>query len=533
MAYGGALTKLTEKEITLCVGLIFFGVLLRVASLDYLDASDNYNDVAYKNLYENGFSYYKYSNISTFLSMALVKTFGFSTAILKIPSIIYSALTMIGIYVGGRILNRATAVIALVLFAVSPWSIILSRVTRGYQFDCMIAALVLPFVLLSVQKTDTEALRWSALKLLVISVSIAVLATLNHRHQTLIVLLYTAAGCVSIACYWVADRRPKIVYILLLCAISVPIVVLLFYLFDYTNFQKGFVFNRYYADLFFKAYIKSPWQWFHGNDIKFGTKLLGIFFLLPAAAMMGPFRSRRRELTLLYLIFFGSVSFYCFKFVSHLHYQPSRYIYFLFPVYVTVFAASFYSLWTFLNPWRKFRVIALICIVLFFFNVRALAYAVHPRLGYRIEGITTLPIDNIGIGRFDLDEVVEFLRNELGWMPSETYVFGGRYCEYILLLDYPMDPDRYLLRTLSGDRYPYDVGKNMYVESTYFGYHGLELATSQHGAGYLVTQDEYIEDNEANRIQDLGSKKFDLYGKHFLFIKEIHGTRIYRWASGS
>ena len=54
------------------VGLILILILflgLRLYSMDYIDGSDNYNDVAVKGLYENGHSFYKYSVITTQLML--------------------------------------------------------------------------------------------------------------------------------------------------------------------------------------------------------------------------------------------------------------------------------------------------------------------------------------------------------------------------------------------------------------------------------------------------------------------------------
>ena len=42
---------------------------------------------------------------------------------------------------------------------------------------------------------------------------------------------------------------------------------------------------------------------------------------------------------------------------------------------------------------------------------------------------------------------------------DKIYVFGGRYGEFILLLDYKMDPDRYLLRDLKDEKIKYQLKK--------------------------------------------------------------------------
>lgn len=43
--------KIRYIEISLVILIILFSFFLRTASLNYLDGSDNYNDIAYKNMY--------------------------------------------------------------------------------------------------------------------------------------------------------------------------------------------------------------------------------------------------------------------------------------------------------------------------------------------------------------------------------------------------------------------------------------------------------------------------------------------------
>jgi len=166
-----------------------------------------------------------------------------------------------------------------------------------------------------------------------------------------------------------------------------------------------------------------------------------------------------------------------------------------------------------------------------FFNLNSFYYAVYPEIAYENNNISTLNVDNIGIGRFQMNDVCNFLKKELGWNSEKPYVFGGRYGEFILLLDYKMDTDRCLLRELRRRIHKYDVGKNMYVESSYFGYHELEYAINKHSAGHFVTGASSITDPEDNELIKLQDDNFSLYDSKFIFIKNINGYKIYSWES--
>jgi hypothetical protein len=161
-------------------------------------------------------------------------------------------------------------------------------------------------------------------------------------------------------------------------------------------------------------------------------------------------------------------------------------------------------------------------------NIKALSYAVYPKNAFKEENIGTLKIDNLGIGRFDLNDVVKYLKEEIGWSNNKVFVFGGRYGEFILLLDYKMDKNRCLKRD---NGVFYDTGENLYVESSYFNYHELEEAVKKNGTGFFVTQDKFITDEPDRKILELTDNDFKVYGTSFKFQKEINGHKIYQWTN--
>ena len=127
-----------------------------------------------------------------------------------------------------------------------------------------------------------------------------------------------------------------------------------------------------------------------------------------------------------------------------------------------------------------------------------------------------------------MDEVVRFLKEELNWSQDKTFVFGGKYSEFILLLDYRVNNERFLLAD-GWNRL--NVGENMFVEYSSSGIHELKDATLADDEGYLVIKYHpkiILESGNYLRIED---KNFEVYGKSFIFIKNINGFRIYKWTS--
>jgi hypothetical protein len=126
-----------------------------------------------------------------------------------------------------------------------------------------------------------------------------------------------------------------------------------------------------------------------------------------------------------------------------------------------------------------------------------------------------------------MNSVVDYLKDVTHWSSDQVYVFGGRYSEFILLLNYEMDPNRYLKRKKFQNKY--DVGKNMYVESAYFEYHELKDAINRDAGGYFISEDYYIFGPQKKEKIELEEKDF-FYGKtKFTFLKKINNFHIYCW----
>ncbi len=507
--------------------VLFLG--LRLYSLDYIDGSDNYNDVAIKALYENGHSFYNYSIITTQLMLLSVKMFGFNFPALKLPFIFYSLITIIFIYFISKFINKKVALLSMFLFAISPWSIILSKVTRDYAFDCMIGSIVLYLGICIYQKTKNKDIKknfYNLLYLFLLFVSVYVLSKLNIRPQMLLVLIFPFIIGIFIIYNLLKDylnRTLKPLKFLRASYFSILLFVMAvcFYFVKSSPFIKGYLFDRFYFDVFFNPLIGSPWQWFQDNVIS--ILLVFSFFLLPI--LFNFLNYKKKDLVnIFYSIFFFGISLYLFKFESYLKYNPTRYIYFLFPIYCILFSLSIFY---FIKNYKKMnfqKLLVILTLIILFFNFTSINYAINPIKAYEKDGISNLQIDNIGTGRFKMEAIISFIKKNDPNL-EEIYVISGRFDEFILLLDWPIDQNRGIT---SYERMKYDVGKNMFIESSYFDIYELEIALKKYPYGYFITEENSIYYG-IDKEYTLEEKDIKYNGFFLEFMGCFNNYKVYKW----
>jgi hypothetical protein len=513
-----------HNAVLIIIFALFF--ITRLYDNHFINGSDNYNVLGIKNLYENGFSFYKYSPITDYFMLHVIKTIGFSLLTIKIPFLFYSFVTLIFIYLIGKLISKDLALLSSFLYVISPWAIIQSRITRDYSFDLMVGSIVVFFCFIIYKKIH-ETSEWkSILRYLVFFsfVPLLVLFLYNYnRSQTLTVGIYVLFSSVFVLEYLIIKlinnkKYTLILYWIIICS---TLFVSLF-LIDKFPFDFGFKNPNFsFINIFFKASFDSPWQWFHNLNLKI-IFLFGLFFF--GSFSFEPNKLPKRYLLILLSSFVFGLLLFTLKYESHLNYIPVRYLYFLFLPYVLLAANAVLNLVKLFKG--KYQKITLIMLLVFMINPAALIYSISPSLAYEEQGITNLQIDNIGIGRFNLLEVVDYLENELCVNNDTVLVFDGRYGEFILYLNRPMDKERSLVR--SSNRI-YDIAKNTYVQSNYFGYFELKKAVLENSKGVYVVNDNFIYNESSALEMELKDCDFYLYDTLFNYSETVNDFRIYTW----
>jgi hypothetical protein len=532
--------NLWYNTVLLTIFILFF--ITRLYDTNFINGTDNYNLLGIKNIYENGMSVYKYSPITDFLMLKMVTHFGFNTFTVKIPFIFYSFITLIFIHLSSNLINRNLALVSSFLYVISPWAIIQSRITRDYSFDLMVGSIIIYLCFVIYKKiTETKSPKRVLIYLLFFSFIPLSIVFIYHniRSQTILVGIYALFTALYIFNYFlsavVAEGKLPMIRARTILRKNIKSVnfiywvvvysTLLFAVFFIEKFPFVSGFNNpdfIYFDFFFDPLIDSPWQWFYGVDIRsvffYGMFLLGLF-------SFDSNEMPRKYLSILFSSFLFGLLLYSLKYETHLEYIPVRYVYFLFLPYIIIFANSVLNLTKLFNS-RNEKTVLILALV-FLINPTALVYSVSPISAYQNEGISNVQIDNIGIGRFGLLEVVEYLK-ELG-VDDNVVVLDGRYAELILYLDRPMDKDRKLVRHHSGNTLYYDISQKTYVQSTYFGYSELKEAVSTNKEGIYVSRDKVILSEDGYEEMKLSSRDFQLYNVYFYHINTINDFQIYFW----
>jgi hypothetical protein len=494
-------------------------------------------------MYENGMSIYKYTSITDFLMLKIVTYLGFNLLTVKIPFLFYSFITLIFIHLSSNLINKNLALVSSFLYVISPWAIIQSRITRDYSFDLMVGSIVLYLCFVIYKKiTETKNPREILAYFILFSFIPLIIVYVYHniRSQTVVIGIYAMFTALYITNYFINTivaesnfllsrtmtklrgniKSVSFVYWIIVCSALIPAVFFI----EKFPFVFGFKDSDYiYFDFFFNPLINSPWQWFYGMDIRpvffYGMFLLGLF-------SFDSNKMPRKYLSILFSSFLFGLLLYSLKYETHLEYIPVRYVYFLFLPYIIIFANSILNLAKLFNSRHEKTV--LILALIFLINPTALVYSISPISAYQNEGISNVQIDNVGIGRFSLLELVEYLE-EMGIDADDVIVLDGRYAELILYLDRPMDKERKLVRQSSDNTLYYDVSQKTYVQSTYFGYSELKEAVTTNKEGIYVSSDKVILSEDGSEEMKLSSKDFQLYNVSFHHINTINDFQIYSW----
>lgn len=133
--------KFSKKEILILLLLIVIALVARFISIDGLyPTTDEYLHLGQAKkeilpesvLYHNG--EYERAYFVTWIIEFLFKTFGMTISMGRIPGIVISCLTVLLSYILFRKKNKTIAILSSVLYAFSPWSIMLSRTIREYIY---------------------------------------------------------------------------------------------------------------------------------------------------------------------------------------------------------------------------------------------------------------------------------------------------------------------------------------------------------------------------------------------------------------
>ena len=502
--------------------ILFF--VLRIYDTSFVNGSDNYNVLGIKNLYENGATFYTYAPITDFLMLASVRLFSFNLFSIKIPFILYSFVTLIYLGLLTKQIDRTLSILSIFLYTISPWAIIQSHITRNYSFDLMVSTIAVYYIFLIYKRLQLaehrKKLVFYAGLFLLIPISIYLLARYNFK--TIIQVEIFALSAMLVYGKHLLKRFPeqrflnRYYYLLIL-----PVLIFGFYLVYQSDFKVGFHSPDFsFLHMFFNPQALSPWHWYHGLNVS--PVLIGGLFILGIFVHKGQI-AERDLLRILFISFTIGILLYSFKFVSHLNYLPTRYLYIFFLPFVVLLSNGILNI---VRVFPKFQQVLLIVFFLMGVNITSVIYAVKPVLAYEREGIANPQIDNIGVGRFEMLKLADYMKDTLKISDETNLVLCGRYEEIILYTNRKMDAKRKLVNP--ANKRTYNISVNTFVESRFFSYFELEKAISRK-SGYYITNEPMAYLPGIRKEIVIENMDFTVNGTTLKYIGNINGFRIFFW----
>jgi len=297
----GPIAKAVYREgfgwVLAVAGIILAGFLLRMSNLDGLGAYiDEYRHLrAAKYLIDGGSLAEAEYRRSLYLVTAPVfysyKFFGVSLWAARLPGVLFNSLAMIPLYMFAKRINKPVAVLAVALFASSPWMVATSRVIREYgyypfYFYLGVYLMVLLFEGLPAQIVIIKDWRkiFNRKNTLIITLltGFMVFALLAGREQChrgcdtlrIIGLTYLAFGLVCLIKLDLRNRSNIIV--LVTSALIIPILALSFTSSFAQNIGVNKNLNLYYVNLLFN---NPEQQWYFDRVLFIGVILVGMAFI--------------------------------------------------------------------------------------------------------------------------------------------------------------------------------------------------------------------------------------------------------------
>lgn len=209
-----SLRNTRSRELIWLAGILAVGLALRLYRLGALGFADNedYLVITVRSILANGIPdfpsglHYVRALPLSYLTSGLAALFGSSEVVLRIPSVLFSMLSIVGVYLlGRRLTSPRVALLAALLMAVSDWQVDMGRTARMYAM--LSASCLMSVGLLS------EALERRSRWLGVAAVGFGALASMTHQIGGVLVLM--------VLCYFLYRKPDRWQARLLVCCLVV------------------------------------------------------------------------------------------------------------------------------------------------------------------------------------------------------------------------------------------------------------------------------------------------------------------------
>jgi len=493
------------------IAIVVLGFVLRIWNLNYLQGADNFNLLSAKALFQTGSFVYPRNLQITYTLAFLFKIFGTTLAVARIPFVIIGTSSIFLIYFLGRFINKKIGIISSFLLAISPVAIEKSSYVREYAenfFWILLLAIIFIFIFQRHKNKPKKFFFISSLVFLISSVFLFFYGQMiNNEHMNFVLLI---AGLLLISTLLFAIKlNYKKIFFPMLVLIVVSLLTLLYYIQIFSSvFVRGLVYNIYWLKMFFDPMVQTPMQWFSFSSIPF-LFLIGLF-LLPLI-----FKSNKKEeLHILIIVFFITISLFIFK-VNFQLFQNSRYLFPLYPFYITIFSAGlFYFLKGIKINYDKFILILIVIFLLVMVIIpqNTLHGARHDLSIWsqnpNLRQPTAVGNANYFYDIFNLLEQNNFSNKDIIVIRGENQFFISWYFNYTINRTFK-----------NNNRYTYDTGDKVYLVYPSYNLDELDSTLNKFNRGYLLSETRYY-----------GSDTDFIYNNsQFIYLGNTQGYYLYFW----
>lgn len=477
------LTKWMYKEgwiyIISIIFLIIIGFILRIWNLSWFQGSDNFNILSARALYETGSYIYSRNIHYTHIINWFFEIFGVSLEVSKYIFIIYSTLTILAFYFLGKLFNKKVGIIGAVLFSLSPVAIEKAGLVREYSELLLLTIIILILIskyLLPSKNSEDAIIKTFIIGLLLIVITILYFFIFNVSTFPFVLIIASTYLWLILFFY----KHYKINKLFSKLFFIVPIII--FIISIGTRFFDLGTADYYWFKMFFDPSIEFPMQWFSGASVD-----ITFYFFLFLLALM--FLAKNKLKSILFSTFFTIVLVFVLFFNNHLGYNPSRYLFPLYAIYILIFSLVFYILSIYFKTTiKKYLAIILIIILLNIFIIpqNVLIATNHTLDQSYIDGrqVTSLGVRNF---YFNILETLENLglNNETAIIVyGEQPFFISWHFNYTLNRSYMPETTSYLASRDKG----MEIGDKVYYINHRRTVNELPLALENHNEGYFLHQ---------------------------------------------
>ena len=494
----------------LLVAAVFaLALLLRLWNLDYLQGVDTFNLTAARALNDTGRFAYARNHHLTHLLAWVLRTFGTTLTVARIPLVLLSILAMGLIGLIAQQFGRAATLVTLFLYAISPVAIEKASVIREYGENVLLTTAVSAALILTYLRFRYRPLRAAGWMTLLIAVSsLAVLyygplvrnVTINSAIQGA-GFLYAALIC---ALFWIhlPGLRRILMALGILAFASVVIVAP-----HIGPFASHYRFPLNFMRMYFDPLASNPMQWF-------SFQAVGIFLPLLLSVVALTVSKHRDVAVSLFIAFWASLLLFSIRLGDT---DRSRYLYHVFPFFVLLVGLGLQRLWEVITQFSRGSH------SLFKTTLVPAAFVAGAVFLFWLPN--TLIAARHSVPHGQAREVTSFGHRNHFYDLHELMVQHGLSDETPIVLE-TQNPDifSWILNRPITRRYeisngtPYDLAELVYWESPYYSVEGLREALQSHESGMFLTR------NASSRRTDRL-----MHDTLLEYLFTMHNHSLYRW----